>query len=225
MGRKKKQPEPEVPVGAPEWMVTFSDCMTLLLTFFVLLLSFSSFDKNIFRMLKVIYSESSDAISAVTDREKESFLETTKILHKQEMEKGSEKPTLDSGRDDHLLQEDNDENFHDRKVFFISSDKVFWGKGVTISSQGSKTLTDLTAFLKEVPNRIVISENGAASGGYNEDTGLNRSWSVLKYLTGKQGLDKNRLSISKASTIARDDKGASTARTLEVILLERSIYN
>ena len=38
--------EEEDPGGAPEWMVTFSDCMTLLLTFFVLLLSFSSFDKE-----------------------------------------------------------------------------------------------------------------------------------------------------------------------------------
>ncbi len=37
--------EPEVdeaPAGAPAWVVTFADLMSLLLTFFVLLLSFSS---------------------------------------------------------------------------------------------------------------------------------------------------------------------------------------
>ncbi|OGV54795.1 MAG: hypothetical protein A2X49_05070 [Lentisphaerae bacterium GWF2_52_8] len=33
-------------VGCPDWMMTFGDCMSLLLTFFVLLLSFSSPDKN-----------------------------------------------------------------------------------------------------------------------------------------------------------------------------------
>ncbi|MHC4104970.1 MAG: flagellar motor protein MotB, partial [Planctomycetota bacterium] len=44
MAREKKQVVEDEAPGAPEWMVTFSDCMTLLLTFFVLLLSFSSFD-------------------------------------------------------------------------------------------------------------------------------------------------------------------------------------
>jgi chemotaxis protein MotB len=39
-GKKKKQEE--APAGAPLWIVTFSDLMSLLLTFFVLLLSFSS---------------------------------------------------------------------------------------------------------------------------------------------------------------------------------------
>lgn len=35
----------EAPAGAPLWMATFSDLVTLLLTFFVLLLSMASFDK------------------------------------------------------------------------------------------------------------------------------------------------------------------------------------
>ena len=36
------QDDDEAPAGAPEWIVTFADLMSLLLTFFVLLLSFSS---------------------------------------------------------------------------------------------------------------------------------------------------------------------------------------
>ena len=36
--------EPECPAGAPAWMTTFSDLVTLLLTFFVLLLSMASMD-------------------------------------------------------------------------------------------------------------------------------------------------------------------------------------
>ena len=39
--REKKQ---ECPAGAPAWMVTYSDLVTLLLTFFVLLLSMASMD-------------------------------------------------------------------------------------------------------------------------------------------------------------------------------------
>lgn len=41
MARKAKKP----PAGAPMWMVTFSDMVTLLLTFFVLLLSMASMDR------------------------------------------------------------------------------------------------------------------------------------------------------------------------------------
>jgi chemotaxis protein MotB len=43
MARKKKQEEGGG--GAPEWLVTYSDLVTLLLTFFVLLLSMANMDK------------------------------------------------------------------------------------------------------------------------------------------------------------------------------------
>ena len=42
MAGKKQKKQEEAPAGAPLWIVTFSDLMSLLLTFFVLLLSFSS---------------------------------------------------------------------------------------------------------------------------------------------------------------------------------------
>jgi chemotaxis protein MotB len=45
MGRPAKKPE-EPKKGAPLWMATFSDMVTLLLTFFVLLVSMASFDDN-----------------------------------------------------------------------------------------------------------------------------------------------------------------------------------
>lgn len=41
---EKKEACPECPVGAPAWMVTYSDLVTLLLTFFVLLLSMANMD-------------------------------------------------------------------------------------------------------------------------------------------------------------------------------------
>lgn len=49
MARQKKCPEcPKV--GAPEYMLTYGDMMTLLLTFFVVLISFSSVEQNKFTM-------------------------------------------------------------------------------------------------------------------------------------------------------------------------------
>ena len=40
--REKKEPDP--PPGVPAWMATFSDLVTLLLTFFVMLMAMASFD-------------------------------------------------------------------------------------------------------------------------------------------------------------------------------------
>ena len=50
-------PAEDSPPGAPAWMLTFGDCMTLLLTFFVLMLSFSSFDEAALMRLKGAFSE------------------------------------------------------------------------------------------------------------------------------------------------------------------------
>ena len=44
-------PEDDVKPGAPEWVVTFGDMMSLLLTFFVLLLSFSSMEASKFKII------------------------------------------------------------------------------------------------------------------------------------------------------------------------------
>lgn len=43
-GRRKKQREESGPPGAPEWIVTFTDMISLLVTFFVLLMTFSSLE-------------------------------------------------------------------------------------------------------------------------------------------------------------------------------------
>ena len=65
MSRERKEFVPEEDQGAPEWMVTFSDCMTLLLTFFVLLLSFSSFsDVSNYRKMTVSFASQFPSINA-----------------------------------------------------------------------------------------------------------------------------------------------------------------
>tara|TARA_B100000674_G_C37960808_1_gene971916 strand:+ start:272 stop:1585 length:1314 start_codon:yes stop_codon:yes gene_type:complete len=48
----KEKCEPCPPTGAPDWMVTYGDLMTLLLCFFVLLFSFSEMDKLQFESMK-----------------------------------------------------------------------------------------------------------------------------------------------------------------------------
>ena len=238
MLRKKKRSEPEEAEGAPDWMLTFSDCMTLLLTFFVLLLSFSSFDKELFPILRVIFAKKLSSISLDTTINKEAFVKTTQFDYQPEIEVGSEKPTLEKGMEDTSLK-DTSTNFQDRKIFLISSGKVFLGKGKVISVEGRKTLSTMASFLKEMPSRVVISENLRAFGANNNmvpaqtDIGLQRAWAVIDYFSSKEGLDKGRFSISAASTVTQESLKSSgpgytdvkAKRMLEIIFLERSIYN
>jgi chemotaxis protein MotB len=223
MGRERKQAADDETPGAPQWMVTFSDCMTLLLTFFVLLLSFSSFDEHIFRTLERIFTRALPAVSKPEEKDKDAFLTTEQIEPTENPGKGSEKPTLASGEEDNLKEETEPMDFHSRKVFFVSSKKIFWGNGTAISLQGHRTLSTMASFLKEVPSRVVISENGGGDEKNDEQLGPSRAWSVIEYLITKGDLDKKRFSISIASMCPKDIERSE--RMVEIILLERSIYN
>lgn len=221
MGRGEKNIEPENEPGAPEWMVTFSDCMTLLLTFFVLLLSFSSFDNRVFRRLKVIYSTGLTSIIPSRLSDRDALMYIPPIRHVSDLDQGSEKPTLEIKNEDGLLQTTPPFDFNRGIVFMLPSNRLFWGNGVAISTQGRHFIDTMAKFLSEVPHRIVICEHGPTNDQISDSLGLQRSWAVMNYLTTKENLDKRRFSISSVSTISRENTG----RTIEIVLLARNIYN
>ena len=231
MGRKKKQPEPKQEAGAPEWMVTFSDCMTLLLTFFVLLLSFSTFDDKDINRLKKAFNKELSSLS-FSKRDRGAFTTPIIVQATNDLDEGSEKPTLARGAEDRHEKETEPGNFRDHKVFLVPSKMIFWGNGKVISFQGRKALSDIASFLKEVPgNKAVVSENGQGDKKAGELLGLQRAWTVIEYFTTKQGLDKDQFSIA-ADTLQKsyenslqDNSQAETPRMLEIVLLERSICN
>ncbi len=232
MNRRIKKREPDEAKGAPEWMVTFSDCMTLLLTFFVLLLTFSSFDEEVFRQFKIIFAQSLSSVSLEDIPPKDAFVATPSLSYKEEFDKGSEKPTQVTDIENNLKSESSPVNFRNRKVFLISSEKVFYGRGEVMSPDGRKVLSAMASFLKEMPNRIVVSERGKGSEEEGELFGLGRAWAVVQYLTGTQELDKGRFSVSATSMVVTGDTEESSTsskagnrRMLEIVLLERSIYN
>jgi len=232
MGRGSKQAKSDEAPGAPIWMVTFSDCMTLLLTFFVLLLSFSSFDEKVFRKLQASFFNVLPGIYQSDEASRDAVLPTEQIEETPELIKGSEKPTLVRGLEDNL-KEDTPADYRRLKVFSISSERIFWGRGTLISAEGRRIMTKMASFLKEMPARVVVSENGPASEEGAEQLGLSRAWAVMQYLTTEHNLNKKWFSISAASTLAQggfrsgEQAQSSTEpeRTVEIVLLERSIYN
>ncbi|HUV41505.1 MAG TPA: flagellar motor protein MotB [Sedimentisphaerales bacterium] len=230
MKRRKQASESETPAGAPVWMITFCDCMTLLLTFFVLFLSFSSFDDETFRKLNSIFRGQFGGITATEDDDREAFLETPSLVHRKEPEKGSEKPTLATETKDGSKRETESIDFRTLKVFSTASENIFWGKkGKIISFEGRRNLSKMAAFLEKTPGCVVVSENGPQTEDEDLELGLSRAWAVINYITKKTSLDKNWFSIAADSTVEpkKSDSAQSdqeSARTLEIVLLERSIY-
>mgnify|MGYP001033188471 CR=1 FL=1 len=217
--------------GAPEWMVTFSDCMTLLLTFFVLLLSFSSFDDDrVFLHLKVIYSKALNSITPMIQIERDALLYLPPVKYVAELDKGSETTTSEQGLKDGLMKETKMTDLNNSVAFLISSKKVFWAQGPAISPEGRRILDTMAPLLKSSSSRVVISEKGPNNQA-SQYFGMPRAWAVMEYLTKEQKLDSARFSISANGALAQESIAGSgpgrpgTKRTVEIALLQRSIYN
>ncbi len=226
MAFKKKPPEPEEEPGAPEWMLTFSDCMTLLLTFFVLLLTFSDVGRdtipamrNGFRRVMPGFKLSDkmyrNTLSRVMDAEAvEAVLE------------GSEHATLEQGKAGQIKESTEFSDPYEPRVFLIPANKIFAGRATAISPEGRRTLDTLAAYLKRLTNGVVISAYGAPGQDADNANGLARASAAMEYLTTKGGLERSRFGISAkgaATEQSRQDDKQTSGGVLEIVLLGQGI--
>jgi chemotaxis protein MotB len=215
MGQSSKTEE-EQSGGCPEWMVTFCDCMTLLLTFFVLLLSLASFHKETLPQLGQSFAQALPSIGLSPSERKSSIWQKMSSEDPVKQNEGSETPTASKQQTGNFMREKRALDFRNLKVFTVSSESFFFGRGAALSNQGREVLDALAIFFEHQTGRVVISENGPEG---NTELGLNRAAAVMDYLI-KRGLDKKRFSVT-ASTMMRDK---NDRRQLEITLLDRSIY-
>lgn len=216
MARAKKTVEEDGGGEVPAWMLTFSDCMTLLLTFFVLLMSFASFDKNTIPELGKAFARAFPGVGLFGGSVEKSMMEKNQSPNVQIQKEGSETRTLAEAMSSNFMKEKKPLDFRNLKVFTMESEKVFWGKGVALTQAGQDTLKALEKFLLNTPGRVVISETGPDN---NQSIGLERAMMVMDYLEAG-GIHKNRMSISASPTTTE----SITVRQLEITLLERSVY-
>lgn len=216
MARAKKTVEDDGGGEVPAWMLTFSDCMTLLLTFFVLLMSFASFDKDTIPALGAIFSKAFPGVGLFGGSVEKSMMEKKQSPNAQISREGSETRTLAEAMNSNFMKEKKPLDFRNLKVFTIESEKIFWGNGFALTDSGKDILNALEKFFMNTPGRIVISENGPDK---NVKLGLDRAIMVMDYLSAG-GIDKKRMSISFSPTTKDPVQG----RQLEITLLERSVY-
>ena len=201
-----------------EWIVTFSDCMTLLLCFFVLLLTFSSFEEVDYEKLAGAFEYMSLHSIFPHEREiKESMVPPVP----------RETDQVATGAD--VAQEIADlieiprnlpevlaiDAYKDRRVFYVSSRKFFWGQGSVLTHQARRWLALIAAFVRKVPCRVLVAENSAAHG-------LDRSWAILWFLTEKAGMPADIGYIATPRVRLPDGLGAEPV--VEITLLSGRAY-
>ena len=151
-GKHKPKQEEESGEGAPLWIISFADMMSLLMAFFVMLSTFSSFGPD----------EAEKLQKAMTAALAPNFyggwnpVSPTPAVGPQaiaagQQEKGSDRSTLEETQGKGMLAETKSEDFRTRKVFLIESNKVFWGAGATLSREGRDFLDTLAAFAAKMP--------------------------------------------------------------------------
>lgn len=236
MAKPKKEAPPEEAASAPLWMVTFSDCMNLLLTFFVVLVTFSSFGEDaqdrLLNFGTAIRAALGNPVAAPGEQDKSSMVANRHIVNKEQPEQGSERPLDNSPptpREGVLNEELRIADYHNQKVFLVPSKKLFLGRGTVLSAEGRYLLGVMAAFLKQVPGPVVVSENGPEQQPDRMNLGLSRALAVLECLVSLQDLDRRRFSISAESAAPPEAAaGSMTAyhheeRMLEITVLEGSV--
>jgi len=223
MARSRKKSE--APGGGGEWIVTFSDCMTLLLCFFVMLVTFSSFDdvsrgrfggafqSRSFRSIFNIKQEIKDSMFKPVDRPVDRTRE------------GSDLPDLDelteTPRPRDPIEISSTDAYRDRQVFYVPVERMFWGRGTRLKPEGRAKLRLLAGFLRRLPCRVIIAQ-GPPTPERPSGPGLERAWAVMEYLTGTEGLSPGRFNVSAiASAGVERFRGRPV---IEITLLARRVY-
>jgi len=236
MGRPKKEAPAEEAAGAPLWMMTFSDCMNLLLTFFVLLVTFSEFgeqqQESVLNFGNAMQTVFGAPVETSGRRDESSMVPSRQVVNAEQPTYGSEAPTKSQSppvRNGAMNESFQTADYRSHKVFLIPSQKVFLGRGRALSADGRYFLAVMAAFLKEAAGGVVISENGPEDRDGGVESGLSRALVVLDYLVSMESLDRKKFSIAGESiTPPEETDGPAMAyhrneRMLEIVLLEGSV--
>jgi flagellar motor protein MotB len=225
--------------SAPIWLLSFSDCMTNLLTFFVLLVTFSSYDNDAresIRALGKVMRKTFPGFTKSDPSDNSAIVPTNQIWATDEPASGSEKPsvtTTSNATEGVLRALPETPGYKDCRVLLMPSKRVFLGKSVALSPEGRHITALIASFLKDAPGRVVVSEHGPDADSTDAHTGLSRAWAVVEVLKAQQGLELNRCSISTASTLTAKELGENDSpsgqqrdeRMLEIVLVGRSVQD
>lgn len=242
---KKKEAGQEKGMDSNSWMTTFSDLVTLLLTFFVLLFSFNAMDDKKLKTMFGNFSAASGVMSFQEYREisrpKEVLIEELQSFINQRFEEAEEKRT---GMDtDEILSRDlqGSGNFLDilplrdgfKMVF--GAEMFFPSAEAEVREEMRPVLRKIADFLRLTRSQVYIEGHTDSipltQGPYasNEELSTARALSIVEYLIKEAevpastvaavGLGDTRPRASNA-----DPSGRNRNRRVEIICKNKTYY-
>ena len=234
--------EEEKKEGTASWMMTFSDLSTLLLTFFVLLLSMSSLNDNAFRNAFVnfnkasgiLFFRSSEKVNLKRDVMVDDLVKTLNSLYLLEMRDTDE--TSDAGLSDEevdmvifgnavvMKKHPGEEGFS-----FVFGEKMLFERGsADLNPLAHPVLQKLGEFLINANYRAYVDGHTDATPVHseafdsNESLSIARGMGVLTYLLDQCKVPPKKLALAgygSSHPIADEatDEGRMKNRRVEII--------
>jgi len=243
MSRERKQPEQKA--GAPEWMTTYGDLVTLLMCFFVLLFAFSEIDAKKFEAVMESFQGSAGILSGgITVSEQELIFEATPEVQVSESPKEMEiLEILKTAIMDEIKKMDNQEVNKDieveidiRGLIIRFPDKVLFDPGkADLKPEAFKTLE----ILGNILNREDFGNMAIRVEGHTDNVPMNsfrfpsnwelstsRATTVLKYFINSLEISPTRLAASgygEYYPIESNEtkEGRSKNRRVDIVVLSK----
>lgn len=237
MSRRRKQKE-SGGGGSPEWLTTYSDLVTLLLCFFVLLFSFSEVDAGKFREIMAGFQGGSGVLQGGTSLE-EPITPIEDDLDKDEDELNTLMDYLEEYAETLGLGDEIIIEVEERGIVVRFMDNVFFDSGSANIKPGSFEILKSVAELlnrEEFINRQIKVEGHTDSDAIlrsakyptNWELSSARATNVLRYLVEVESMDGRRVSSSGYSyyrpIVANDTaENKSKNRRVDIVIL-KDIY-
>lgn len=244
MARKKKQPEAQP--GAPLFMATYGDMVTLLLCFFVLLYSFSTLDVKKFEMLAASLQMAFHIQPGGPSNSSPVSLKDGAL-----MQGRGEAPTPSEGHRSYSLQrvlamvqeaikserlEDEIQIVENERGVAISmSEQILFGEtSAELNPEGARILYKIGAFFEGIPNFVAVeghTDNMTPTGSrYRDNWALSaaRAATVAAYLDNAIGIDQSRLravGLGSSAPVVPNDSPAHRSLNRRVDLIILSEYS
>ncbi len=207
MARRRKRPE--TAESGATWLVTFADLMTLLLSFFVLLLSMSSMDKSILRDavshfvgdMGLAPKKGAGRITTKFEFMDRVIANPAEILHDPQRIKDLLFPdeVLPEGMARSTLDENLQILLRPEGIALVLSDGLLFETGEgALKEESRKLLAEFALFLASVSMPVNVSgytDNVPSGQKDNYTLSAERAMSVLSFFL-QQGFDPRRFSVS-----------------------------
>ncbi len=208
------------------WIVTFTDCMTLLLCFFVMLLSYSSFSEEVFESLSGAFFSGLHEFNPYFQNTDNDSIILKKSINWNENDSGSDTMNDRFARSQkfpkHRPHISSQDAYKDRRVFYLPTESLFVGETAVWRPGPHKHLKMIASFLQKVPCQVIVGESRALKPSNTARVKLDRAIGVLDYLQQASGLEADQFSISASESGAAGTHGQGRP-VIEVALLKREI--